>query len=455
MAAGFLAAMALFAIGFSPFLPMAGALLIGATAFCLKAPVPFLGTITVIRMVLDYSAEYLSIQIINGLTLTLSQLMGAGLFFVGVLYCAINIGRVRTIPFKTVPLILLMFGALTLSYSIDRQETLKELLRIADLFILYAVSYAAVRGNADHRKLTVAILLSACVPGAIGFYQFVTQAGFYDETLGISRIYGTFSHPNVFSLYLFIVIAAAFLYARLYVRASRQHMSTMLLMTLGCVLLVLTLTRVGWIAMLVFAFLVAMASDRRWVAALAAVSLAVYAFSPIIRDRIDATLHPQPGDSITWRMDLWEDGILQTLQDDRRIAGYGLNTFPIVAEHLREDRFGGNDPHNDFVKSFVEGGVIGLAVWLIYIGGVVIFLVNRYRTAPTADARLSHLVLLGVFMGMVVAGLSDNAFKNTPLQWVFWLLMGATLGAFKTPAFPGLKFRLAGREPVTLGQSGE
>lgn len=445
LAGGFLATMAFFALGVSPFLPAAATLLACAAFFCLRAPVAFLGAVTIIRMVLDYSAEYLSVEIIHGFSLTLSQLMGAGLFLVGILYCVIQWRRLRSIPFALTPLVLLVFSALTLWYSVDRQETLKELLRTADLFMLYAVAYAAVRDKAGHRALILAVLFSACVPSAIGFFQFVTQAGFYDEALGISRIYGTFSHPNVFSLYLFITIAAAFLYLRLYAAVSWQRVGAILFIVVEGILLVLTLTRVGWIAVLVFAFLMALVFDRRWIVALAAGSVALYVLSPLVRDRVSATLHPQPGDSITWRIDLWEDGISQTLQDGRWLLGYGINTFPIVAEHIREDRFGGNDPHNDFVKFFVEGGLIGLGLWLIYIGGVTGFLVNQYRRLPAAEGRFSHLVLLGVFMGIVVAGLSDNAFKNTPLQWIFWLLLGANLGVFRISNAPQMELRFSRR----------
>lgn len=430
-AGGFLVAMVFFGLGFSFFLPVAVTLFMCATLFCFKDPVFFLGAATIIRMVLDYSAEYVSVQVLDGFTLTLSQLVGVELFLVGLVCCGIYWRSLRTLPLKLPTALLLGAGALTLFYSVDRQETLKELLRMGDLFMLYAVGYAAVQNRTDHRKIILAVMLSACIPSVVAFYQFITQAGFYDEALGISRIYGTFSHPNVFSLYLFIVIAAAFLYVRLYALTPRQRAAAILFMAVESALLVLTLTRVGWIALIVFALFMALMFDRRWIAALAAASLAIYLLSPVVQERASATLHPQPGDSFTWRIDLWEDGIVQTLHDDRWRWGYGLNTFPMVAEHLREDRFGGNDPHNDFVKFFVEGGLVGLGVWLLYIAGVAGFLAKQSRTLPLAEARFSQVVLLGVFAGMIVAGLSDNAFKNTPLQWVFWLLMGANVGIFK------------------------
>jgi O-antigen ligase len=97
-----------------------------------------------------------------------------------------------------------------------------------------------------------------------------------------------------------------------------------------------------------------------------------------------------------------------------------MNTFPLVSESIRGIRLGSNDSHNDFVKFFVEGGIIGLTVFLLsllLIGRALFLAIHTGQ-----GAMRSAFVLTGIlFLVLEVAALSDNVFKNTPVQWLFFI----------------------------------
>lgn len=117
----------------------------------------------------------------------------------------------------------------------------------------------------------------------------------------------------------------------------------------------------------------------------------------------------------------------ETFGGGKQYFGYGVNTFEQVAEGKRGIRFGSTAAHNDFVRSFVEGGIAGLIVYLFVIAYLFVFLIRNYLDSKNQDRKNFFLVMLALFFSLVIASLSDNVIRNTPLQWIFWITLGAGL----------------------------
>ncbi|MEI9966760.1 MAG: hypothetical protein WDN67_03960 [Candidatus Moraniibacteriota bacterium] len=66
-----------------------------------------------------------------------------------------------------------------------------------------------------------------------------------------------------------------------------------------------------------------------------------------------------------------------------------MDTFPLVSESLRGQNLGSNDPHNDFVKFFVEGGIIGLATFLLYLASLAWIIGKRALREPDTQLRMA------------------------------------------------------------------
>jgi O-antigen ligase len=146
---------------------------------------------------------------------------------------------------------------------------------------------------------------------------------------------------------------------------------------------------------------------------------------------VNNSFQDSPDSSIVWRKNLWADTVNKTLSDNKSISGYGMNTFPVVSESLRGIRLGSNDPHNDFVKFFVEGGVIGLGAYILYVLTLLVTLgKNTFAKNLHPQANLVFLVLFALGSALIFSSLSDNIFKNTPVQWMFWILLGAAFQVF-------------------------
>lgn len=436
----FLASLIVFVLGYPLIYAVGLGVLFIACMVGILFPRAFLFGLIILRMSLDYSSQYFTIQINDSITLSLSQLIGIGIFFVGIIFLFAHVNKLKWVPLLFTWLIFFTFCFLTLTYSVSFNGTAKELLRIFDIFLLFLIGYSAVKTEPQYKNLLLAFLASSILPILLGIYQYFNRIGFADESIQIPRIYGTFSHPNVFSLYLFIIIAIATIYYLLFAKSWPKKTALISLIIFYSLIVLVTYTRIAWIALFVFFFILLWFTKRRLLIPFILAPLVLYAVIPPIQERVNQTLSPSPTDSIVWRQTLWQDNVYKTITDDRWFLGYGIDTFPLVSESLRGEVLGSNEAHNDFIKFFVEGGVVGLTLFTLYLTFIGRILIKKLSQATSQKQRLVAINLICVFVALIVASLSDNVFKNTPLQWIFWILLGASLSGIlpqKKSGIPG------------------
>lgn len=396
-----------------------------------RSPLLLLSLLIIVRMSLDYSAQYFSLTLFD-VNLSLSQLIGIAIAFLGILIIAFKHRTLPSFPLKTPFLILFLWGSATLAYSVAPYETLEELLRFFDLFTLSFLAFIGIATPSDFRKLLLAFFASAFLPIIFALYQFIFSIGFADDAVTIPRIFGTFSHPNIFSLYLFTLIVFALLFLLAFIRSQRERIFTSILLGILIITLLLTFARVAWVILFIFTFLLALFRYRLLLIPLIFFPLVLFAFSQNFQDRVIDSFTPDPDSSIVWRQNLWYDVTAKSIQDGNKWFGSGMNTFPLVSESLRGARFGSNDAHNDFVKFFVEGGLIGLFASALYSISILILLIRAYhKSAPDSMLQIAFGMMFLLFCSLSIASLSDNVFKNTPVQWLFFIALGGLLGLSK------------------------
>lgn len=392
-----------------------------------RAPILLLFGLIIVRMSLDYSSQYFGFTLFN-ITLSLSQLLGVGIALLGIMVLILKRKSLASFPLNIPFLIIFVWGITTLLYTLYPKNTLQELLRFFDLFALGFLAYATIQTTRDFKHLLQAFFLSSILPIAFGLYQFIFHIGLLDENVSILRIFGTFSHPNVYSLYLFAMIVFGGLYLLLFAESGLKRLITLCGLSLLSIMLLLTFARVAWIALFIFAFLLALFRYRLLLFPLILFPVMLYVFSPIVQERVTESFRSDPDSSLVWRTTLWQDVIRYSLQEERLLLGSGMDTFPKISESVRGTTHGPNDPHNDFVKFFIEGGLVGLGVFIIYLGSIGYLIIQKYKTSkPESALRLAYGVMFLFFLTLELSALTDNIFKNTPVQWLFFTALGALL----------------------------
>lgn len=397
-----------------------------------QSPLALLFLLIVTRMSLDYSSDFIYFQITRNVSVSLSQFTGILIAFLGVLLLIFKRNHLKKFPLWWPFGIIFVWGTLTLFYSISPSASLQDLVRFFDLFALSALAYISIQSLDDFKKLIIAFFVSSILPVAFGIYQLIFHIGFQDDAVSIPRIFGTFSHPNVLSLYIFGIISLAFLYKWALSSSRKTNLILNIFILFNGIILYLTYTRIAWVALAFFLVVISLIRFRKLLLPLILIPVVLLLFSSSFQKRVDETLHPPIDSSITWRMMLWKDAINKTRADQNILTGYGMNTFPLVSESARGVKRGSNDPHNDFVKFFVEGGLLGLGVFLIYLGLIAFLLFEQRKMDQNNPKRaLIFEVLLVMFLAIVLSSFSDNIFKNTPLQWIFWIILGGSLALAK------------------------
>jgi putative inorganic carbon (hco3(-)) transporter len=410
---------------FSFLFAFGAAFIVLATILFFQSPLSLLFLLVISRMSLDYSSHYVYFQISKNLSISLSQFIGILIAILGIFLLFFKRKQLKKFPLYLPFLLIIFWGTATLSYSISLSDSLQELVRIFGLLSLCALAYVSVKNITDFKNLILSFFISSLLPIAFSVYQLAFNIGFQDDLVSIPRIFGTFSHPNVLSMYLFGIIVLAFLYAWKLTQNNLTRLTLTLFICANLIILYLTYTRIAWIALILFFGAIGILRFRKILLPLVFIPIILFFFSQGFRDRIEETLHPSADSSIVWRKLLWKDTVGKTIDDGNKLLGSGINTFPLLSESTRGTDLGSNEPHNDFVKFFVEGGLLGLGVFLLYLGMIVIAIRKQKKSASAdSDSFFISEILLIFFLAMIVSSLSDNIFKNTPLQWIFWIALG-------------------------------
>jgi len=97
--------------------------------------------------------------------------------------------------------------------------------------------------------------------------------------------------------------------------------------------------------------------------------LAAYFLSDVFRERLWELISLDPYGSIVWRFKLWKDILPLSLWQPW--FGYGLGTFEKLTEFYRGFSLGSLEAHNDYLKIFIENGIIGLTAYFWVIIGLL------------------------------------------------------------------------------------
>lgn len=310
--------------------------------------------------------------------------------------------------------------------SQDPTTSLMEAARFLSAAAMYLVLERLITTEAGVRRTLAACYLSALVPITVGLVHAVTGAEAAGSD-GLARLQATFAHPNAYGYYLAVlsIMAVAVL------PHTRSRMRVGLLAILAFCLgeLLLTYSRGSWLALLTGLVIVALLQSRRLLVVLAVALVVVPLAVPSVTSRVsdlddERTLRGTGGNSFIWRVDHWRETM--TLADDQPFTGIGLR----MATQLSAGR---NAPHNDYVRTYVELGLLGLTAYLV-------LLLVLLRTAQSALRRARHGLPRGVAVGFTACAVSfclvsvgTNRITSVVELWYLFAFAAAAAAVARLP----------------------
>lgn len=306
-------------------------------------------------------------------------------------------------------------GAMSVVDSIRPIVTLTEAARVTSAIAMLVLLVGLLHSESDMRRVLRTVYLSMVFPLAVAVAQLI-MPGTDVGPDGISRIVGTFRHPNALGAYLAVMLVAG---VALYqaARDRERHVLAVLLLV-GFVVLLLTFSRGSWLATVVGLVTVAIVQRRPRVVVLLTSIMAIATMLPSVSLRLadlgeSRTLAGTEGNSLVWRIDYWHQ--LVGLADQNPATGVGLD----MAQFLTVEA---NLPHNDFVRMYVEAGWIGL---LSLLGLLFMLAATARRAAREASTDFEVAVgagFSGSLASVAVIMVGGNVVSSVVLLWYFFAL---------------------------------
>lgn len=365
-----------------------------------------------------------------------SSILGVLFLLAGVLWLVAQYSRHGRLPGSRLRLALVAFtlaGAVSLPGSAEPQVSALETLRISSVMMMFVVLEQLITNRRMLDKVLVAAYASLAFPLLYTLFGFVGGSPPSELKGSFTRITGPFSQSNTFARYLaFMIVFGVAVLPYLHRRAKVAMAGVLALST---VFLVLTLTRGALVAAVIGVVAVAIAQRRtRLLAGFAVSAVALLIVVPGLGARFaelgssrDVGGAPT-GNTLQWRIEYWT--AVLPLANSNPVTGIGLNMTQYRTNQAKQ-------PHNDFIRAYVETGLLGLTT---YVAMLVALVTNALRAMrATTRGTFEHAVAsgsLGTAICFILGSAAANVMSNVVSLWYLVAFAAAASFVARRPDLP-------------------
>jgi O-antigen ligase len=344
----------------------------------------------------------------------------------------------RSLPLITLPggkllALILLTGAVGALRSDSALLALNEWLPVVSSLIVYSLTAALFRSPQRMRRVIDVFAASFVLPALFGFYQLVSGTRFVLADEGVSRILGTFVHPNGFGLYL-VVILSVFLVEALSQTGKRKLVALMIVLA-STTLLVATFARASWVGAIIVLLTVGALRSRALLVVVAVIGVLALGLVPSIPARLTDPFGA--GGSFADRVHLWRGTLQQwqiaTTADAsffatglNRLTGLGPGSVELLTLRVRGYPA---TAHNDYLRVLVEYGLFGLSLYVSLLVVLARFAYHSWRESSDRTGAGVALAFLALTLANPIMSITDHVFAQTAYQVYFWTLAGMTVAA--------------------------
>jgi|GEM_PF-1600895 len=400
----------------------------------------------------DFIARPEHIGLVRVVGVYLTDALVIALLFLYLSRLTVGQARLRLYPWVTLPaLFWLAASGYTLVNARETGLVAIQLIAMSKLFVCYLVVANSVEDKEDVKWIVRGLLLGLLFQGILGSYQGVVGRPLGLSTLGETedidqmmigqnlahRPRGTVGHPNCYAMYLVTVIpfGLAMMFTRVKALWKVLIAAVIFISVLG---LIFSLSRGGWISLVVVTCVVLAAAIRKrriegrtvFIVTLSILFLLLTLFF-IGSDTIMSRFTSSDQGSALSRITMAQ-GALAMIQD-YPLTGVGLNNYSLfMPGYDWATVLGHGGPvvvHNIYLLIAAETGLIGLI-------GFTVFLVALLRCAWRIADRASNDIfwtagvgILSALISLILHGMVDFALLwDITLFTQFWFIAGVAVG---------------------------
>lgn len=310
---------------------------------------------------------------------------------------------------------------------------------VMGLFILFAIVLQnAVNTEKQFNAVIYGMIIAGVIVCAYGFYQYVFNivgtTAWWDEDKFTSismRVYSTLGNPNVLAEYLLLIIpfsAAAFF-------TQKSHAGRWLVLFAGGAMvlcMVLTMSRGGWLGLLVAAALFLVLLDRRFIILGMVGLIALYFVLPDSIISRFASIGDMSDTSTSYRVSIWMGALLMLKDYWYCGIGPGAAAFNGVYPIYSYNAASAQHAHNLYLQITCDTGVSGIVVFVMFMFSYFRMLASAISRTREKAARMYQIAAMSSAAGFFVQALTDHAFYNYRVVLMFWTVVA--IGAIASRA---------------------
>ncbi|MBV9933487.1 MAG: O-antigen ligase family protein [Actinobacteria bacterium] len=335
-------------------------------------------------------------------------------------------GRLPGSPLRRALVLFLLACLISIAGSSKITPSALEGFRICAVVVMFVVLEQMMIDPKRMKEILLAAFLSAAFPLMFTSVGFLLGHPRSEAKGSFTRIVGTFNQSNDFGRYLMLMLIMGV--------AIYPHVSKRLRMVLGVsvaamgIFLFLTYTRSALIAAGLGLLIVGLLQSKRLVVGLFIAGVAGLMIVPSLSGRFtDLTKYqskqaavggqPNSGNTLAWRLSYWTEVL--PLANRNPVTGIGLNMTQYNTDKAKQ-------PHNDFIRAYVETGIIGFIAYTAMM--VALISMGRRAVRAVPEPSLDRGVAIG-FLGCAVAFLAvsvvANVISNVVNLWYFFTFAAA------------------------------
>ena len=320
-----------------------------------------------------------------------------------------------------------------ISYSANAVPAPQDTLELLMLLLLYGLfanaCFAHLAQPTSVPGIYRFIRAFILVGGALAIFQVVTGTGFVEEGKAqIQRAFGSDVHPVSFA----IQMVAALVVLECIRSKTGQHRGLwyITIMAVGIAVLYLTYARTAWImALITLAFAFSASASRPTKLVFLVVGAPILLVVLVTSDRFsnlnglslflsNFTLDNLVFDyryidnSVSWRIVNWGYGFQQALE--KPMLGFGPG-------QSASSSYFNLEMHNIFLETFFEGGVFGLAAFLILLSGL--FRIHRLMPRQSKSDHYCCALANGFGLSLLLAVFFSTSFVDQLMSFILYFLL--------------------------------
>jgi len=304
-------------------------------------------------------------------------------------------------------------------------------MRIGAAVAMFVVLEQLATREGGGRRILLAVYASAVFPLAFTAVTFLSGNGRVESKGALERAVGPFAQSNEFGRYLMLLLVMG---VALYPHLDRRLRRPMLVV-LGAssLFLLLTYTRTALVGTATGLLIVGLVQNKRVILGLVVAAAVGLAVVPGAADRFtalggsDGTASASSGNSLEWRLGYWTE--ILPLAKKNPVTGIGLNGTQFETDEAKQ-------PHNDFLRAYVETGLLGLGAYLAALAGMVGLGIRAVkRTVAGTFERGAATGFLATAVAFVAVSAVANVISNVVVLW-YLFAYAAVAAALTRPPVP-------------------